>query len=58
MIDRYAALVAHADTGLGLDEFEGPARFTRPTDKRMPPVSTAKHQTEGNNPNPKTGQDQ
>ena len=30
---RYVDLDAHADTGLGLDEFEGPARFTRPSER-------------------------
>ncbi|GAB07879.1 hypothetical protein GII30_21245 [Gordonia amarae] len=50
MNDRYGHLVAHADTGIGADEYRGPARFTRATEKTVPPASTAKHQTEGNEP--------
>ncbi|WP_232717404.1 hypothetical protein [Gordonia metallireducens] len=39
---RYVDLDAHADAGLGLDEFEGPARFTRPSERIIPrPVNGA-----------------
>lgn len=31
--DRYARLDSQADAGLGADEFEGPARFTRPSER-------------------------
>ncbi|TYQ02034.1 UNVERIFIED_ORG: hypothetical protein L601_000800000480 [Gordonia westfalica J30] len=38
---RYVDLDAHADTGLGLDEFEGPARFTRPCERIPSPVDSS-----------------
>lgn len=31
--NRYRRLEDHADAGLGTDEFEGPRRYTRPTDR-------------------------
>jgi hypothetical protein len=53
--DRYQRLADQADAGLGADEFEGPRRCTRPTDRgpisdpaprqRKAPVSSAKNTT-------------
>lgn len=31
--NRYRRLEDHADAGLGTDEFEGPRRYSRPTDR-------------------------
>ena len=36
MTNRYARIEQYDDLGLGTDEFEGPRRFTRPTDKKTP----------------------
>lgn len=32
-IDRYRQLADHADQGVGADEYAGPRRYTRPTDR-------------------------
>lgn len=36
MTNRYARIEQYGDLGLGTDEFEGPQRYTRPTDKKAP----------------------
>lgn len=43
--NRYRPLEDHADAGLGAEEYRGPRRFTRPTD-RTTPVHPAKNVTE------------
>ncbi|RDB49352.1 hypothetical protein [Tsukamurella tyrosinosolvens] len=44
--DRYRHLADHADLGCGADEYRGPRRFTRPSDRtNEAPVRTAKHVT-------------
>ena len=34
-IDRYRKLADHADQGVGADEYAGPRRYTRPTDREV-----------------------
>ena len=57
MIDRYAALVAHADTGLGLDEYS-PARSPGPQTEIGTASAPTKEPAEATNPTPTRGQDQ
>ncbi|OPX14380.1 hypothetical protein [Gordonia sp. i37] len=43
MNDQYNRLDAQADTGLGAEEFAGPARFTRPVERTSPIVDSTLH---------------